>query len=139
MHINDLCDDMILLIFANFDLRTRRYAGETCRRWASLSRKSWRRLHNISLYTLFEQPKLPKGKHLNKALHWVLRRCGKNLRILNMADPEPEFRFVKANGVLPCTDYETIFYRAFFQNAHFASSDDTVQIWKKSISPACFY
>lgn len=98
MQIEDvLYDELMLKILSFVDLRTLHMVGQVNRRWSRLSRKSWKSLKRIKFYTLFNQPELPKGKYLNKALHYVLKKCGRNLKSLNMFDPEPEFRFVKIN------------------------------------------
>uniref|UniRef100_A0A915HHN4 DNA-(apurinic or apyrimidinic site) lyase n=1 Tax=Romanomermis culicivorax TaxID=13658 RepID=A0A915HHN4_ROMCU len=96
-NINYLNDDLLSLIFEQFDLQTVHKSGLVCRKWCRLSDQRWSLLRTLNFFHLFPNGGLPRGKYLNKALHFALKRCGRRLDVLNMHDPEPVFRLIKFN------------------------------------------
>ncbi len=95
--VEDLFDELTVKIFDHCDLRSRFELESVCRRWRKLSRKSWRKVDRINFRELFHPGSFPRHKWLNKSLHWVLKRAGKKLKILDLEDPEPETNWVRVN------------------------------------------
>jgi len=82
----EFCNQVWRRVFEFLPVEQLPRVGQVCKAWYGLAKFQWGVLRTLHVRQLFEGSKLPDARVLNRTLEYALKRCGRKLTFLDLAD-----------------------------------------------------